>query len=836
MPDIKNINAGQAVIKLLADTKDFQDALQNSQKGLEKFATAAANIGTRLNIVGQYMTAPFKEATRVFAQFDDAMRSVRAVTSANATDFSMLTRQAKNLGATTAFTAQQVAEGMASLGRMGLSSSEISGSIAAMMDLSRATGTDLAMASQIAANNMAVFGINASKSADVADILAATANSSAQTLEDLGEALKTAGPFAKQAGQDLQQTAAALGVMANMGIRGSMAGTALAKTYKQLANPKVQEYLRTMFGIKTTDGNGNLRDTAVVLAEIGRAVSKLGSAQQISVMEKIFDARGALGGGILSMNVKGIDDLLNKFSKLKGYAADASQAMDSGLGGAMRNLASATEGVKIAIGDVTASALIPCIQSLTELASKLKEIIELHPQITTSFAAIGTAVAGIGAALAGLGIAGGAINSIKNGLAVFGIGKAASTAVGATARVTPHLSGGLATKGWMAPGAKPGLGSLMLPGAVVLGMSKLSGLVGSYKGDMDKEEEMFRIRPSHIVELLKDRWIKGAGDERDVIADQLAQLQGQLARNISRDPHGFLVEENDRIIEAIKERSARLAELAEKQKSVTRSTRTLTDWTSKNADAVKALNDIERRRNPQVAEIRELEAERKAYKEALTARINYLVQKGDSKNAEKYQTLKDNADSLYDNYRQVMLRRQYSSMDVIDIDKDLATRDMECGKESYRHRLGSHLDALQGNPSALGQLIQSVRAMVEKTASAYRDAFSSYTSGKSENGAVISENEAGALKKIYEGYDFLQSMVTDIQQRMNSAATGGSISMGAFSATELSRSIGAESTQSRIASATESSRGLLSCMNMDLSRTMRLIEELNSRLFVAGGM
>ena len=367
MPDIKNINAGQAVIKLMADNTQFKEAIENSKKSLDAFFTAAANIGSRLNIVGQYMTAPFKEAAHIFAQFDDSMRSVAAVTSASAADFASLTKQAKDLGATTAFTAQQVAEGMASLGRMGLSSGEISGSIASMMNLSRATGTDLAEASQIAANNMAVFGINASQSAKVADILAVTANSSAQTLTDLGEALKTAGPFAKQAGQTLQQTSAALGVMANMGIRGSMAGTALAKTYKQLADPKVQEFLLATFGIRTTE-NGNLRDIATVLAEIGQAVSKLGSAEQISTLEKIFDARGALGGGILSVNTTRISELVNKFQQLDGYAKQASQSADAGLGGAFRNLSSATEGLKIAIGDATDEALIPCLDKLTDLA------------------------------------------------------------------------------------------------------------------------------------------------------------------------------------------------------------------------------------------------------------------------------------------------------------------------------------------------------------------------------------------------------------------------------------------------------------------------------------
>ena len=200
MPDIKNINAGQAVVKLLADDKSLREALKDSQTCLQKFATAATNIGSRLNISGQYMLTPFRQSVGVFAQFDDAMRSVRAVTTASAADFASLAKQARDLGASTSFTAQQVAEGMSSLGRMGFDPTAIQGSIAAMMNLSRATGTELSTASQIAANNMAVFGLNANQSAKVADILALTANSSAQTLEDLGEALKTAAPFASQAG------------------------------------------------------------------------------------------------------------------------------------------------------------------------------------------------------------------------------------------------------------------------------------------------------------------------------------------------------------------------------------------------------------------------------------------------------------------------------------------------------------------------------------------------------------------------------------------------------------------------------------------------------------
>ena len=393
----------KAVIELVAKDDNFKENLENCSISLQEFSKVAVQVGTRISLAGAAMVLPFKQAAQVFAQFDDAMRTVGAVTGATAQAFENLTNRAKQLGAETSFSAQQVADGMASLGRMGFNSSQINNAIDDMMNLSRATGTDLAQASEIAANNMAVFGINASKAAKVADTLALTANSSAQTLTDLGEALKTAGPFAKTANQSLKQTSAALGVLANMGIRGSMAGTALSKTYKRLADPKVREYLKTTFGVDAVDAAGNLRDVATVLGEIGKAISGLGNADQIAALEEIFDARGALAGGQLSINTKGIDELLAKYRQAEDYAKKAATAMDKGLGGAARIASSALEGLKIAVGEALAPALIKILQVLTGLANLLKSVSETCPWLITGIAGVAAGMATLGTALAAAG-------------------------------------------------------------------------------------------------------------------------------------------------------------------------------------------------------------------------------------------------------------------------------------------------------------------------------------------------------------------------------------------------------------------------------------------------
>lgn len=202
---ITNIASGQAIVQIIGDNKKLKDVLNETCSSLDLFAQKWTAIGSRLQAAGQMMFAPFQEAMRVFADFDDQMRRVAAVSGASGKAFAELTKQAKELGASTAFTASQVAAGMASLGMMGFSPDEINGAMESVMALSRATSTDLAEAATIAANQLRVFGLSARDTEKVADILAATANGSAQTLTDLGEALKMAGPIAKITGQDLKQ-------------------------------------------------------------------------------------------------------------------------------------------------------------------------------------------------------------------------------------------------------------------------------------------------------------------------------------------------------------------------------------------------------------------------------------------------------------------------------------------------------------------------------------------------------------------------------------------------------------------------------------------------------
>ena len=174
------IRAGAAYVEVTAQTSKLQRGLATAQAQLQNFGRSCTAIGKDMLMLSGAFAVPMAMAVKGFADFDDQMRLVRAVTKATKQEFESLTQVAAKLGRETSFTAKQVADGMVSLGRMGFSPKEIEQAIQPTLDLARATGTDLGEAANIAANSMRIFGIEASKMSDVADILTATANGSAR--------------------------------------------------------------------------------------------------------------------------------------------------------------------------------------------------------------------------------------------------------------------------------------------------------------------------------------------------------------------------------------------------------------------------------------------------------------------------------------------------------------------------------------------------------------------------------------------------------------------------------------------------------------------------------
>ena len=146
-----NVRAGRAFVEIMLDQSGLEKGLKAAQSRLRSFGASIASAGAKMLGVAAVAGAPLAMAAKTFADFDDQMRTARAVTGATATEFRAMTETAEKLGRETSFTAKQVAEGMTSLGRMGFKADEINAAIPAVLDLARATGTELGDAAEIAA-------------------------------------------------------------------------------------------------------------------------------------------------------------------------------------------------------------------------------------------------------------------------------------------------------------------------------------------------------------------------------------------------------------------------------------------------------------------------------------------------------------------------------------------------------------------------------------------------------------------------------------------------------------------------------------------------------------
>ena len=408
------IRAGAAYVEVTAETSKLQRNLTSAQAQLQAFGRTCTNVGKDLLMFSGAMALPLVMAAKSFAGFDDSMRLVQAVTQATDNDFKALTVTSQRLGRETSYTAQQVADAMVSLGRMGFSPKEIQAAIADVLNLARATGTELAEAGDIAANSMRIFGLEADKMGDAADVLMVTANSSAQTLIDLFEALKMGGPQAAAAGESIRETCASLAILANLGIKGSLAGTALRKSFSQFAKVKIQDQLRAV-GVETLDANGNLRKMAEIMRDIAKVMQTMPTAEKLAFAEDIFDIRGSLAGLTLTANTEELDVMIAKLMDVEGVAADTAKKMDAGLGGSFRLLLSAAEGALNAIAAAMNSTLQPIINKVTDVINVFTQWIEQNQGLVTAFAVVVAGAATLGVALIAVGIA---AKGVSAGLAV----------------------------------------------------------------------------------------------------------------------------------------------------------------------------------------------------------------------------------------------------------------------------------------------------------------------------------------------------------------------------------------------------------------------------------
>lgn len=354
--------------RLTANIKPFRTNLNKAERAMDRMGRKMQQTGKNLSMK---LTAPITAlgamSFNVFKGFEAEMAKVKAVSGATAEEFKMLSDNAKELGRSTIFSAREVAGLQTEFAKLGFTAKQIEGVTEATLNLAQASGSDLARAAEVAGATLRGFGFDVSETGRVTDVMAKSFSTSSMDMESFAEGMKMVAPIAKSAGMSLEETTAMMSLLANAGVKGSMAGTQLRRIISELATT----------GKPTTEAIRDLAASGLTLVdakdEVGRA------------------AQGALT--ILAEGVDQIDPLTKSFEESAGAAKSMADVMNLTAEGATKALGSAVEGVAIEFGALIAVALVPLIKKLTSLAAFINE---LSPAMKKTIAVIAgiAAVAG----------------------------------------------------------------------------------------------------------------------------------------------------------------------------------------------------------------------------------------------------------------------------------------------------------------------------------------------------------------------------------------------------------------------------------------------------------
>ena len=334
-------------------------------------------------------------AISVASDFEASMSKVSALSGATGEDLEKLKAKAKEMGATTKFSATESADALSYMALAGWDTEQSISALPGVLDLATASEMGLAEASDMVTDYLSAFGEEADQAGRMADVLSyAQANSNTST-QQLGEAFKNCAVNANAFGLDIEQTTALLGKLGDQGLKGSEAGTALNAVFRDMSSKMKDGAIAIGEAtVKVTDANGNFRDMVDIIADVERATDGLGESEKMVALQSTFTADSIKAMGIL-MNTgsDNIREFTNELYNAEGSASNMASTMQSNLKGSIDSMKSAFEGVMITIGE----RLIPIFQNLVEgITNIFTWFNNLNPAIQNIIIGVGSFLAVLG--------------------------------------------------------------------------------------------------------------------------------------------------------------------------------------------------------------------------------------------------------------------------------------------------------------------------------------------------------------------------------------------------------------------------------------------------------
>ena len=364
-----------------AGSSDMGGAMSAISGGAAGLLTSAkgrltAGIGGAMAAAGISLGAT--DAMKTFAGFEAGMSQVAAISGATGSELDALTAKAKQMGATTKFTATESAEAFNYMAMAGWKTDQMLGGIEGIMNLAAASGEDLGTTSDIVTDAITAFGLSAEDSTHFADVMAAASSNANTNVAMLGESFKYVAPLAGAMGFSIEDTATGLGLMANSGVKASMAGTSMRRIITALVAPTDKEAAAMeQYGVSIQNADGSTKSFMEVMENMREALGGLESAEQSAAVETMF-GKQALSGALAIVNAseEDFEKLTSAIDDADGASARMAGTMMDNLSGSITLMQSALEGVKDTLGEGMAPSVRSFVDSITSNLPTLSTFID----------------------------------------------------------------------------------------------------------------------------------------------------------------------------------------------------------------------------------------------------------------------------------------------------------------------------------------------------------------------------------------------------------------------------------------------------------------------------
>lgn len=379
------------------EVDDVDDALENTASGgVNAFAVAMGNLAaTAITKVVEGLANVVTGALEVGKQFEASMSNVQAVSGATAEEMQILEETARKYGSTTQFSASEAADALGYMALAGWDANQSADALGGVLNLAAASGMELAEASDMVTDYMSAFGMEADKSAYFADLLAYAQANANTTAAGLGEAFKNSAANMNAAGQGIETTVSLLAMMANQGLKGSEAGTALTAVMRDMTAKMTDGAIAIGdTSVKVMDANGNYRDLTDILKDVEAATNGMGDAEKAAALSTTFTADSIKGLNLmLNAGVDSAADFEEQLRNSGGSAEEMARIMNDNLEGDLKSLNSAYEELGITLYQSANAPLREIVQTVTN--EVLPAFTELINGTEGAGEKVGTALGGL---------------------------------------------------------------------------------------------------------------------------------------------------------------------------------------------------------------------------------------------------------------------------------------------------------------------------------------------------------------------------------------------------------------------------------------------------------